>query len=195
MTVLRRGRRLGLVALLAVVGAMSSCYWEDASRLPSRTEAGVWRSPSGEFFAVIEPCGFDRRVASFTLSVAPRSGSGELTPVLNATLDPPLTTGQTFIPLGSDTSSFAGIVEVRDAELLRRFNEDESFLTDVRDDQYFRFQFFDESGDELRAGTNASSRFQVPLGQVGLASGDYPLTAQCTRSDDRWQLPPALAES
>lgn len=170
---------------------MSACVvGVDVEVLPTRAEAGVYRSADGDFFVVAFPC-VDEDIALVALSVVEsRTTTPEVRTVVEVRLDPPVLASALLVSLDPDAERVNETLTVFDPVALDRFRHDDEYLVSVRDEFFFGVEFFDPAGKKLRAGQQLAARFDTPVGMVGLASGDYGLSATCPGSDTGWTFTP-----
>lgn len=135
--------------------------------------SGVVRLSTDSFAPVIFPC--DDDVISRVQLTIERVNSGEaevLETILTVEYDPPISSRQILVSTASDYSAEPGVTRiVHDADALRRFNEDGSFLVTIDLDRYLSMRAWDERGELLMVGAALDRRFEANVGE--LASADY----------------------
>lgn len=165
--------RLALALALAVVGGCSdreSSYVIDM-RLGY---SGLVRTGEDSFAVVIFPCDDDliSRVQITIDSVNAAAEVEQLSVILTAEYDPPVSSRGILISTAQDYVPETGVTRiVEDAEALRRFNEDESFLSEIDLDRYVSVYAWDETAQTLMVGGAFDRRFDASVGEV--ASSDY----------------------
>ncbi len=98
----------------------------------------------------------------------------------------PVKASELLVPLDVDAQSANQVRSVIDRDALERFSSDSSYLTSVKDPFHYAFEFLDTAGNEYLGGQQLAARFSIPVGEVGLASGDVDVDAKCDDGSQGW---------
>ncbi len=158
----------------------------DNGTLPFRPEDGVFRADDGEFYLVSDPCQ-QIHVTEVRLMIV-QSGTAEPDKrlVLQVEFLEPVPISDLIVSLDPQAVDSNEKRTVVDADALERFRHDDDYLTSIQDPFFFAAEYFDLFGSEFRTGSQLAARFGIPSGMVGLASGDYPLSAVCENGLPGW---------
>lgn len=161
----RLGLFLGLFGLLAGV----SCTDGDTNTtvLDRGNIGGVVRTGPQSFALLVYPCD-DTMVSEVALVVNRVTANGEVETVqeiVSATYDPPVSSHSVLISTAESLEESPGVVRVvSDSAALRRFNEDDRYMTTIDLDSYLSVDAWDQNGDELVVTGTLTERLLANVG-------------------------------
>lgn len=130
--------------------------------------SGVVRLSENSFGLVVFPCARHLAISHVELVMVDWDTDTE-TVVLVEAFDPPRDPADLMVSTAGESSPRAATRQVLEPELLRRFNEDSTFLTRTwpPDDQFFVIRAFDETRqNDVAGGSNLQRRFDAPIGMA-----------------------------